>query len=89
MIALARARDEDAGALSATEALELATLGGARALGLDAGDRLARPGKARGCRHRLPFRLSVSTMGGSGGSRRLRRRSGARPGYPRRRRGTI
>jgi cytosine/adenosine deaminase-related metal-dependent hydrolase len=33
-IAAARARDEDAGALSASEALELATLGGARALGL-------------------------------------------------------
>jgi cytosine/adenosine deaminase-related metal-dependent hydrolase len=33
-IAVARARDEDAGALSATDALELATLGGARALGL-------------------------------------------------------
>ena len=35
MIALARARDERADALSAAEALELATLGGARALGLD------------------------------------------------------
>ena len=35
VIAMARARDEAAGALTATEALELATLGGARALGLD------------------------------------------------------
>ena len=33
-ISMARARDEDAGALSAAETLELATLGGARALGL-------------------------------------------------------
>ena len=33
-ISLARARDEEAGALSAAAALELATLGGARALGL-------------------------------------------------------
>jgi cytosine/adenosine deaminase-related metal-dependent hydrolase len=33
-IAMARARDEEAGALSAAETLELATLGGARALGL-------------------------------------------------------
>ena len=35
VIALARARDERADALSASEALELATLGGARALGLE------------------------------------------------------
>jgi cytosine/adenosine deaminase-related metal-dependent hydrolase len=35
VIALARARDERADAISATEALELATLGGARALGLE------------------------------------------------------
>ena len=35
VVALARARDERADALSAAEALELATLGGARALGLD------------------------------------------------------
>lgn len=35
MVAFARARDERADALSASEALELATLGGARALGLD------------------------------------------------------
>ena len=35
VVAAARARGEDAGALSAVEALELGTLGGARALGLD------------------------------------------------------
>jgi 5-methylthioadenosine/S-adenosylhomocysteine deaminase len=35
VIALARARDERADAISAAEALELATLGGARALGLE------------------------------------------------------
>ncbi|MDX6398555.1 MAG: aminodeoxyfutalosine deaminase [Gaiellaceae bacterium] len=35
VISFARARSEQAGSLSATEALELATLGGARALGLD------------------------------------------------------
>ena len=35
MIALARARDERADAISASDALELATLGGARALGLE------------------------------------------------------
>jgi 5-methylthioadenosine/S-adenosylhomocysteine deaminase len=35
-IAAARARSENAGALSPAEALELATIGGARALGLDA-----------------------------------------------------
>lgn len=34
-IALARAREQDAGALTSEEALELATLGAARALGLD------------------------------------------------------
>ena len=33
-VAFARARDEEAGALSPTDALELATIGGARALGL-------------------------------------------------------
>ena len=47
VISLARARSERADALSATEALELATLGGARALGLDERDRLARPRQAR------------------------------------------
>ena len=36
MISFARARSERADALSATAALELATLGGARALGLEA-----------------------------------------------------
>ena len=41
----ARARAERAGALSATEALELATLGSARALGLDAELGSLRPGK--------------------------------------------
>jgi 5-methylthioadenosine/S-adenosylhomocysteine deaminase len=35
VVSLARARDERADALTATEALELATLGGARALGLE------------------------------------------------------
>ncbi len=41
----ARARSEDAGALSASEALELGTLGGARALGLDSEVGSIVPGK--------------------------------------------
>jgi 5-methylthioadenosine/S-adenosylhomocysteine deaminase len=45
VIAAARARTEDAGALSATEALELATLGGAGAMGLDAEVGSLVPGK--------------------------------------------
>ena len=55
VLALARARDERADALSASEALELATLGGARALGLeDEIGSLARR-QAGGHRDRLPF----------------------------------
>jgi 5-methylthioadenosine/S-adenosylhomocysteine deaminase len=45
VIATARARSEDAGALSAAEALELATLGGAAAMGLDAEVGSLVPGK--------------------------------------------
>ena len=45
VIALARARDERADALSASEALALATLGGAQALGLDAEIGSLVPGK--------------------------------------------
>ena len=45
-IAGARAREESAAALSATDALELATLGSARALGLDRGIGSLAPGKS-------------------------------------------
>jgi 5-methylthioadenosine/S-adenosylhomocysteine deaminase len=45
VISVARAREERAGSLTATEALELATLGGARALGLDAETGSLVPGK--------------------------------------------
>ena len=49
------------------------------------GDRLARPRQAGGPRPRLAFRLSVSTMGGSGCRGGLRRVTGASRGYPGRR----
>ena len=85
VISFARARSERADALSATAALELATLGGARALGLDGGDRLARPGQEGRPDPGLAFRLSVSTMGGPGCSGGLRRITGASRSYPGRR----
>ena len=48
----ARAREGRPDALSATEALELATLGGARALGLDGEIGGTRPRRARAMRGR-------------------------------------
>ena len=55
----ARPRRGRPDALSAADALELATLGGARVLGLDDRGRLARPGQAGRPRRRLARGLAV------------------------------
>ena len=69
----ARAREESPEALSASEALELATLGGARALGLEARGGLAGARKAGRPRGSLPRIVTIRTMGGSRGRRHPRR----------------
>ena len=70
----ARARERRPDALTAADALELATLGGARALGLDATTRLARARQAGRSHRPLARGHAVRTMGGScygSGARRI------------------
>ena len=89
MIGLARARDERADALSAAEALELATLGGARALGLEHEIGSLVPGKRAdvaivslsGSPY-LPWEDPAAAVVYGGAPERV-------AGYPRRRRSTI
>ncbi len=79
----ARARERRPDALTAADALELATLGGARALGLEDGGRLARSRKAGRSHRSVPGRKPVPSLGRSCYGRRARRLPGASRRYSR------
>ena len=79
----ARAREGRPDALTAADALELATLGGARALGLDGSRRLARPRKAGRSDGSLARRHVVHPVGRSCYGSRSRRIPSRRRRYAR------